>query len=272
MQKCLLLLLVAVPSAHAYAQRSIDSMLQAERNFAKTALVASTREAFIKFIDTSGIVFEKGKPVNGLQAYTKSERKPGILTWEPEYAEIATTNDFGYTTGPWKYYANSIKENPVANGYFITVWHLTNNGWKFLIDFGITCSEQKKRITLKKKSATNSKLPKGNEQPTAEAEAKFIQAYTTQGVGAYSIFLSSQSRINHSGFLPATSAAERKALLDSLPRNISYTILGSGVAPGDDLGYVYGSAVMNEKEDGYLRIWRKEKDGWKIAVEVLHLK
>src|SRR5215510_10284828 len=117
MQKCLSLVVITVLSAHAYAQRSIDSMIQTERNFANMALVVSTREAFIKFIDSSGIVFEKGKPVNGLEAYTKSERKPGILTWEPEFAEITTTNDFGYTTGPWKYYANSIKENPVANGY-----------------------------------------------------------------------------------------------------------------------------------------------------------
>jgi hypothetical protein len=247
-------------------------MIQAERNFANTARVVSTSEAFIKYIDSSGIVFEKGKPVNGLEAYTKSERRPGILFWEPEYAEIAATNDFGYTTGPWKYYSNSIKENPVANGYFITVWHLTKNGWKFLIDFGITCSEQKKKIALKKKSGGNSKLLKEQEQVSTEAETKFIQAYTTQGVAAYNTFLSSQSRINYSGFLPATDAAERKALIDSLPRNITYTILGSGIAPGTDLGYVYGSALINDKQDGYLRIWRKEKDGWKIAVEVLHLK
>ena len=272
MQKCLLLLLISVFSVQAYTQRSIDSMIQAEKNFANTSLVASTRAAFLKFVDSSGIVFEKGKPVNGLEAYTQSERRPGILTWEPEYAEIAATNDFGYTTGPWKYYANSIKENPVANGYFITVWHLTNNGWKFLIDFGITCSEQKKKITLKKRNAASAKLPKANAQLAAEAEAKFIQAYTAQGVAAYNTFLSSQSRLNYSGFIPATNAAQRKALLDSLPRNISYTVLGSGLAPGTDLGYVYGSAAMNDKQDGYLRIWSKEKDEWKIAVEVLHLK
>lgn len=272
MQKCLLLLLIFVFSAHAYTQRSIDSMIQTERNFANAARVEGTREAFIKYIDSSGIVYEKGKPVNGLEAYTKSEKRPGILAWEPEYAEIAATNDFGYTTGPWKYYANSTKETPVANGYFITVWHLTNNGWKFLIDFGITCSEQKKKITLKKESASKSNLSKGNEQLPAEAETRFIQAYNTQGVAAYNTFLSSQSRINYSGFLPASNAAEREALLDSLPRNITYTILGSGIAPGTDLGYVYGSAVMNDKQDGYLRIWRKEKDGWRIAVEVLHLK
>jgi hypothetical protein len=270
MQKAASLLFILFLSQHAYAQRSIGSMIQAERNFANTARVVSTREAFIKYIDSSGIVYQKGKPVNGLEAYKKSERTPGILTWEPEYAEIAASNDFGYTTGPWKYYANSVKENPVASGYFITVWHLTHDGWRFLIDFGITCSEQKKKITLKKNSTKSQAT--SDEQLPAEAETKFIEAYAAQGVAAYNTFLSSQSRINYSGFLPAKNAAERKALLDSLPRNITYTVLGHGVAPGTDLGYVYGTAAMSDKQDGYLRIWRKEKDGWKIAVEVLHLK
>ena len=71
------------------------------------SLVVSTNEAFIKFIDTAGIVFDKGKPVNGLHLYSNSQRRPGILTWEPEYAEISSTKDFGYTTGPWKYYTKT---------------------------------------------------------------------------------------------------------------------------------------------------------------------
>src|SRR5215471_15794877 len=192
MQKYLLLVFASALSAHAQAQRSIDGMIQAERNFAHTAQVAGTRDAFIKFIDSSGIVFEKGKPVNGLEAYTKSDKRPGILAWEPEYAEIAATNDFGYTTGPWKYYTNSINENPVASGYFITVWHLTQSGWKFLIDFGITCSQQNKTIPLKKEIIGNSKLSEGNDQLFAEAEAKFIYATSTQGPSAYNAFLASQ--------------------------------------------------------------------------------
>jgi len=267
-----LLLFAVLFCANAFAQRSVEGMIQAEKNFANTALVASTREAFMKFIDTAGIVFEQGNPVNGLQLYKKSERRPGILTWEPEYAEIASTNDFGYTTGPWKYYSNNIKEAPVVTGYFVTVWHLTNrNDWKFLIDFGITCQKENKKTALKKKQAEHLSS-KGSQPLCTDAEEKFIQAYTAQGAKAYNCFLSSQSRINYRGFLPATTPGKRKMLLDSLPANIKYTILGSGMSRTKDLGYVYGSSVINGKQDGYLRIWRKEKNGWQIAVEVLHMK
>ena len=53
------------------------------------------------------------------------------------------------------------------------------------------------------------------------------------------------------------------------PPNIQYTITGSGIAPSSDLAYVYGTTILNNKQDNYLHIWRKEKGGWKIALEVL---
>ena len=61
-------------------------------------------------------------------------------------------------------------------------------------------------------------------------------------------------------------------MIDSLPANISYTTIGFGLSPQNDIGYAYGTLDVNDKHDGYLRIWRREKDGWKIAVEVLHFK
>jgi hypothetical protein len=273
MQKYFSLIIIAFISLQAFAQHSIDSMIQTEKNFANTSLVISTKEAFIKFIDTGGIVFDKGSPVNGLELHKKSERRAGILTWEPEYAEIAATNDFGYTTGPWKFYETSVKDKPVATGHFITVWHLTNLGeWKFLIDFGISYPMNREAMPMKKIHGKKLKFKGDDQRSLKQSEEKFIQAYTNEGIKAYHSFLSFQSRINYAGFLPATNAKEKKALLDSLPRNIIYSILGSGLSPMKDLGYVYGSANINNKQDGYLRIWRREKNGWKIAVEVLHFK
>jgi ketosteroid isomerase-like protein len=272
MQKYLPFIALVFTAFTGFAQRSIDSMVQAEKNFANTSMVASTKEAFVKFIDTAGIVFEKGQPVNGFELYTKSERRPGILTWEPEYAEISASNDFGYTTGPWKYYANTLKDDPLAQGHFITVWQLNNNGeWKFLIDFGITYNLERKTMPLKKIKPGKGGSKDG-QQSLKEAEEKFIQSYKTKGKHAYSSFLSSNSRLNYASYLPALTSSERKSVIDSLPANIAYTTIGIGLSPKNDLGYVYGTADVNDKHEGYLRIWRREKDGWKIAVEVLHFK
>lgn len=273
MQKYFSLIAFVFMVSTSFAQRSIDSMVQAEKNFANTSLVANTKEAFVKFIDTSGIVFEKGKFVNGFELYSKSERRPGILTWEPEYAEISSSNDFGYTTGPWKYYANTLKDDPLAKGHFVTVWHLNNRGeWKFLIDFGISYNLKRKKMALKKLTPAKNQLKKDLQQSLKEVEENFIQSYKARGKEAYTLFLSSNSTLNYAGYLPAFTSTDRKALIDSLPGNLTYTVVGFGSSPQNDLGYAYGTADIGDKHDGYLRIWRREEDGWKIAVEVLHFK
>ena len=35
------------------------------------------------------------------------------------------------------------------------------------------------------------------------------------------------------------------------------------------MGYTYGTAIINGKTENYFRIWRNEKAGWRIALEVL---
>lgn len=273
MQKYLSVILFSLILVNGFSQRSIDSLVQTEKKFANTSLRAGIREAFITFIDTAGIVFDKGNPVNGLQLYTDRGKTSGTLTWEPEYAEISSSGDFGYTTGPWKYYSNSADDDPTAQGHFVTVWHLTNEGkWKFLIDFGIGYDEPRKAMPIKEVRIKNFSSKKDDQRSMIQREKKFIGAYSKEGIKTYGAFLSPQSRLNYKGFLPAITANERRALLDSLPLNINYTVLGAGLSPMKDLGYAYGNASIDGKQDGYLRIWRREKKGWKIAVEVLHFR
>jgi hypothetical protein len=86
-----------------HAQKGIDLLVQAEKNFAAYSMTHSTKEAFLQFLDSSGWVFENGKPVNGIQTWNNRSKNPEVLNWYPQYAEISASNDFGYTTGPWTY-------------------------------------------------------------------------------------------------------------------------------------------------------------------------
>jgi ketosteroid isomerase-like protein len=61
----------------------------------------------------------------------------------------------------------------------------------------------------------------------------------------------------------------RAEFIDKTPSNIQFTVTGAGIASTGDLAYVYGNTLINDKPENYLRIWRKEKQGWKIALEVL---
>src|SRR5436190_24166412 len=100
-------ILFFVCSQNIHAQKGIDGLIQAEKKFAAYSVSNSTKEAFLKFLDSAGIVFDNSKPVNGIETWNKREKRPGILNWYPQYAEIAISGDFGYTTGPWTFQPTS---------------------------------------------------------------------------------------------------------------------------------------------------------------------
>ncbi|WP_410965866.1 hypothetical protein, partial [Salmonella sp. SAL4438] len=83
------LLLVVSATFQARAQKNIEGLIQAEKSFAAYSVAHSTKEAFLKFLDSTGVVFEKGQPVNGIESWNKKEKAPGILNWHPQFAEIA---------------------------------------------------------------------------------------------------------------------------------------------------------------------------------------
>ena len=63
------------------AQQSIDGLIKAERDFAAYSVANGTKEAFLKFLDSAGVIFDNGKAVNGIEAWSKREKRPGVLNW-----------------------------------------------------------------------------------------------------------------------------------------------------------------------------------------------
>ena len=248
-------------------QKGIDSLVQAEKNFAAYSVAHSTKEAFLQFLDSSGWVFDNGKPVNGIKTWNNRKKNTGVLNWYPQYAEIAASNDFGYTTGPWTYQP-SANDSVVARGRYITVWHINKLGeWKFLVDLGVNNIPENANSSLKKIEGTNPEFQKGSESSLVEKEMEFIKDKDRSIKEKYWEWLSRNFILNRNGRAPANNLDSSYDLFRSDPEKIDYTINGSGIAPSGDLGYVFGTTVINNKTDNYLRIWRKEKEGWKIAVE-----
>lgn len=261
--------LLSVAGYQSNAQKSIDGLINAEKSFAAYSVEHGTKDAFLKFLDSNGIVFEQGKAVNGIEAWSKREKRPGILNWHPQFAEIASSNDFGYTTGPWTFQPKTITDSIVARGQYFTIWHIDKNGeWKFLADLGIGNTPENIFPTTKKiiaKKFSNDAVI----DSVLKAEENFIAAYHENNSKAYRKFLSNKIILLRNGRLPSTSVDDQLIIVKNTPFNIQFTITGSGIAPSGDLAYIYGNTIINNKQDNYLHIWRKEKDGWKIALEVL---
>ena len=254
------------------AQRSIDGLIKAERDFAAYSVANSTKEAFLKFLDSTGIVFDNGKAINGIETWNKKEKRPGVLNWWPLFAEISDSNDFGYTTGQW-IFQQSATDTVAARGQYTTVWHINKNDeWKFLVDLGVNNTPVNSSREAKIINVTKQEIKKGfipHVLPYILAENNFIKAFEKNKAKAYKKYLSGECILNRNGNAPAADEMSRQELINSTSPGTRFTLTGWGIASGEDIAYVYGTAILNGKTENYLRVWRHEKDGWKIALEVL---
>ena len=271
MQRFFILFCLIFSTAISYAQKPIEKLIQAEKDFAAYSVANSTKEAFLKFLDSNGIVFNNGKPENGIESWVKREKRPGVLNWYPRFAEISASGDFGYTTGPWTFQPKTIDDSVGARGQYTTVWHITNDGeWKFLVDLGSTNVPETVKDETLKIERINQDFNTGSNHSLMKTEKKFIKAAEKSFAEAYKKYMSVLfCLLNRNNNTPAWFQDAYSKLFKSMPLNINYTINGSGMAPSGDIGYVYGTTIINDQTDNYLRIWRKEKEGWKIALEVL---
>jgi len=254
----------------SFGQKSIDNLIQTEKNFAAYSVAHSTKEAFQQFIDSNSIMFDEGKPVKAIDYWNKREKRPGVLNWQPQYAEISISGDFGYTTGPWTFQQKTIQDSVVARGQYTTVWYINKLGeWKFLVDLGSNNSPVNLSNEIKKIPALKRNVKATHNSEMINAEKNFIKLQDQNSTAAYKKYLSGESLLNRNGTLPATTVMDKKRIIDSMTFSVEYTISGSGISPSLDMGFVYGTTVINGKTENYLRIWRHEKTGWKIALEVL---
>ena len=81
---------------------ALESLIAAERGFAKSSVESGMKPAFAAHLAENGIVFRPG-PVNGLRAWQSRPLTDAVLEWAPAYAEVSGAGDLGFTSGPWAY-------------------------------------------------------------------------------------------------------------------------------------------------------------------------
>lgn len=267
-----LLLLFALSS---FAQKpSAAEVLEAEKSFAAYSVAHGTKDAFLKFLDSNSVVFEKGKAVNGLETWNKKEKSSGVLNWHPVYGCISTSGDLGFTTGPWTFQEKNVKDSIVARGQYSTVWKKNQQGgWKALVDLGNNNVPSLDDMRFTTTDETEKFIP-GTWNNLLNREQKFIaRTKAADNATRRRLYEEAASRtacfLNRNGQWPSRYGSEASGATANMPAQIEYTIDGSGISTAGDLGYVYGTTVVNKKTDNYLRIWRREGREWKLMLEVL---
>src|SRR5437667_10345470 len=91
-------LLFVTPAPRPSAKPLVD----AEHAFAKLAAEKGVKEAFLANLANESALF-RPRPVDGKKWLNANPATPGFLSWEPAVAEISSSSDLGYTSGPWEY-------------------------------------------------------------------------------------------------------------------------------------------------------------------------
>ena len=101
------------------------------------------------------------------------------------------------------------------------------------------------------------------------AENNFLKLFAKKKWKAYKKYQSGENIMNRNHYLPALPSHDQYKMILETPSFDQYEMSGWGISSIPDMGYTYGIAVAGDKSENYLRIWRREKTGWKIALEVL---
>lgn len=278
---------VAVRPQTTTTPSNLQSLVEAERAFAKLALDKGIREAFIANIADDGVLFRPGA-VAGKKWLEEHTTQPGVLAWQPIFAFVARAGDMGYTTGPWEYREKSIDDKPVAFGYFVTSWKKQRDGsWKFVLDLG-TRNQQPQtpapQMMFPRDYPTNnsSKLSTNVEAERAallKAEDDFLKLLAAKNtLDSYLSFLADDVRLYRMNAFPVVGKESTRAALEGKIGALTWQTTKADVSRSGDLGYTYGTyelkagADTKQAESGnYLRIWRKQPSGkWRVVLDLLN--
>jgi ketosteroid isomerase-like protein len=273
---CLLSIVLDGRAAEPDPMEAVRAMVDAERKFYETGQEKGTRAAFLAFLADDGIVFRPG-PLNGKAVWEKRPESGFDLVWEPTFAAMSRSADFGYDTGPAKWRANKTEEKFTGHGQFISIWKKQSDGaWKVALDCGIENPEPTgKPETLRTIAPVASKEPVNvdtAEKGRLETQQKFTQSARTDSALATLKFAAPEIRIYRAGHFPSIGKEAARPLLDATAGRVTFEMLGADMSRSADLSYTYGkySSVRRKgtEEGHYFHIWQTDDSGaWKLVLD-----
>jgi ketosteroid isomerase-like protein len=276
---------VAVAAAGVQAGAgSMDSLVKAERAFARTSVQTSQREAFLANFADDGVWFSPG-PENTNDALRKQPAPAGpparTLDWEPTTGDVAASGDLGYTTGPYVSTPRA-SDAPLRTGWFFSVWRWRGDvQWKVAADFGVEGpASGPLRPRAFKRAEVRAVQPKAKAGPKVSAdelraaEGAFAALAAERGLqAAYGEWSTKDVLVYRQGSRPLDGRVAVLSVTPSAPLRLTLQPSHAEASQAGDLGFTYGAyteaAERGEPKHGYyLHVWKRLADGWKLAVDV----
>lgn len=263
----------------AYAQRTdgtTKSLLKAEHEFAESAAKNGVKSAFNSFSANDALVF-RPNPVNA-KTYYATQSNDKNLSWEPSYARVSRSGDWGFTTGGY-----TVEGTEKAYGQYLSVWKAINGKWELVLDLGASHNKPLHPVINKFIDPKDYYKPEFNNGPRQMAAGKEIIVTTEKalsamlknyGMGAFGGFLNPDARVIFPGYEPIIGKDKIIAFYNSLINKISYKTTAADKANGGDFAYTYGVATVDYRADlresfNYVFIYEVQPDhNWNLIQQI----
>ena len=283
-----LLIVLTIAMTSIFAQNSPDPMVlvETERAFGRAVADKGMNAGFLEFLADDGILFRPG-PINGKQLLQGAEEAgEALLSWEPEYAEIASGGDMGWTTGPWNLRADKEAE-PSRFGQYVSVWQMQPDGaFKLVLDIGVVFGEERAvddlGLTLLQpasESALTDEALAAERDRLLQYDMGLSDACARVGIPeAYRSVAAEDILILRPGRDPIFGHDEMDEYLSTVKSSAAWKPQDAGVSLHGELGFTYGEGhylppgKSSEKARpfAYAALWRRVEFGrWELAVDVV---
>lgn len=269
---------------NAYAQRkptALDTLIQTENDFAKMAADVSMKQAFLQYLDSSGLVFEHAIPANGMEVYSKApENKDMLLAWHPAVAAVSGDGTLGFTSGPFQF-SMTHTTAPFIYGNYFTVWKKDAQGqFKLKADGGTAYGKDAPPQAVGKLTDAHTLYSSAHTAPAHASFKKASEEFTTlvnkDVVKAYTTYLADTPYLLRARSLPAHDRNAALQLAIASPYS-NASVTDQEVAGSNDLAFSYGQLLTRPENANtpvktfFLRIWIYENNSWKILAEVVNM-
>ena len=272
MKTIFFLLSLLLPSIGIYAQSDLERVIATERAFAKYAEAHGTKSAFLENAASDAVLFLPDR-INAKEYWTARGESKGLLSWDPNYADVSSNGLLGYTTGNWEYRSAGKGGTPEAFGNFITIWQRQPDGkYKFVVDIGVSHDKPAAYSTALAPPAYPSS---SNERNTSAADTanSFFEVIGKNGLSAaYKTYAAKEIRSFRENTMPMIGKSELLSYIKKTKGTTKLTkratFLGSA-----DIAYIVNT-YTHTNEDGktekgnFMQIWKLIGGRWQIVLDI----
>ena len=247
------------------------TLAAAESAFAAQSVREGMRAAFLAWLAPGSTLFRAG-PVDGPAEIARNPDPPIVLDWRPAFVEVSTSGEMGLSSGPWRLKSRTDPARAERHGQFISVWTRPDGGnWRVRVDIGISNpgpalwdSPLAAGFTPKVAGATGGTI--------AQAEAEFARLARAAGhAAAYAALASPTLRIYREGHAPFLGR-EPSLASPAASGSAEWTLDRHETSRAGDFGFAMGryGPPGGAKAGDFVRVWRREAAGWRIALDVVN--